>query len=246
MASSIILNLASTTSYSASFSIAKCSKPPTKFRTSTIRCIGWDPEGVLGPPQGGHIAKLEFKKLIEKDSSAKEAFERQVREEKQRRRSQRDSRVIPDTKEGLVEYFLDTEAQEIEVEIARLRPRINEEFFQHLKVELGKLRFAVSRTQDMEDRLIELEALEKALKEGTEAYDKLQAELVSAKTNLMTILTSKDIKTTVLEMVGKNELNRSLLTLLDENIASAHQSNQIEAANYMEKIRGVMVKYITK
>ncbi|KAG9149270.1 hypothetical protein Leryth_003264 [Lithospermum erythrorhizon] len=98
----------------------------------------------------------------------------------------------------------------------------------------------------MEDRLIELEALEKALKEGTEAYDKLQAELVSAKTNLMTILTSKDIKTTVLEMVGKNELNRSLLTLLDENIASAHQSNQIEAANYMEKIRGVMVKYITK
>lgn len=32
---------------------------------------------------------------------------------------------MPETIEGLVEYFLDTEAREIEVEIARLRPRSN-------------------------------------------------------------------------------------------------------------------------
>jgi hypothetical protein len=31
--------------------------------------------------------------------------------------------VVPETIEGLVEYFLDTEAREIEVEIARLRAR---------------------------------------------------------------------------------------------------------------------------
>ena len=33
------------------------------------------------------------------------------------------SRVVPDTPSELVEYLLDTEAQEIEFEIARLRPR---------------------------------------------------------------------------------------------------------------------------
>lgn len=33
------------------------------------------------------------------------------------------SRTLPDTPEELIEYFLDTEAQEIEFEIARMRPR---------------------------------------------------------------------------------------------------------------------------
>lgn len=34
------------------------------------------------------------------------------------------SRVAPDTPAELIEYFLDTEAQEIEFEIARLRPQL--------------------------------------------------------------------------------------------------------------------------
>ncbi|XP_022850126.1 uncharacterized protein LOC111372160 isoform X2 [Olea europaea var. sylvestris] len=72
--------------------------------------------------------------------------------------------------------------------------RLNEKFFSHLKGELGKLRFAMSKTQEMVDRLIELEALQKALQEGTEAYDKLQDELVNARKNLMKILTSDNVK----------------------------------------------------
>ncbi|KAG8374771.1 hypothetical protein BUALT_Bualt10G0030400 [Buddleja alternifolia] len=219
----------------------------TKLRnpTTKVRCIGWDPEGILGAPKSGHIARIEFKRRLEKDSEAREAFERQVRDEKERRRALRQSRVIPDTKEELVEYFLDTEAQDIEFEIARLRPRLNEDFFSHLKLELGKLRFAVSKTQDIEDRVIELETLEKALQEGIDAYDKMQSELITARKSLMKILTSDDIKATLLDMVEQNELNRSLLTLLDENIANAYQGNQTQAADYMEKIRGAMLKYIT-
>ncbi|XP_021901850.1 uncharacterized protein LOC110817561 [Carica papaya] len=88
-----------------------------------ISCIGWDPEGILGPPQTGHIARQEFKRRLERDAEAREAFERQLREEKERIQTLRQSRVIPDTEEELVEYFLDTEAQEIEFEIARLRQR---------------------------------------------------------------------------------------------------------------------------
>ncbi|XP_028127649.1 uncharacterized protein LOC114324116 [Camellia sinensis] len=97
----------------------------------------------------------------------------------------------------------------------------------------------------MEDRLIELEALQKALQEGTEAYDKMQAELIKAKESLTKILSSKDVTTTLLEMVERNELNRSLLALLDENIANAHKGDQKLAAAFMEKLRGAMLKYMT-
>ncbi|KAJ9173439.1 hypothetical protein P3X46_016574 [Hevea brasiliensis] len=214
-------------------------------RRPRISCVGWDPEGLFGPPQTGHIARREFQRRLERDAEVREAFEQHTREEKERRRALRRSRVIPDTPAELIEYFLETEAQEIEFEIARMRPRLNQEFFSHLQFELGQLRFAVSKTEDMEDRLIELEALQKALLEGTEAYDKMQGELVKARNSLTKILTSKDVKATLLEMVEKNELNRSLLTLLDENISNANQSNQKEAAAFMEKLRAAMLKYMT-
>ncbi|GAB2217176.1 hypothetical protein Drorol1_Dr00000344 [Drosera rotundifolia] len=211
-----------------------------------ISCVQWDPEGIFKrPPQTGHLAKLEFKRRLEKDAEAREAYERGLREEIERRKTIRDARVPPNTVGEMVEYFLDTEAQEFEIEVARMRPRLNEEFFSHLKFEIGQLRFAVTKTQDMEDRLIELEALQKALEEATEAYDKMQSELIKAKSSLTKIFTSKDIKATLLEMVEQNEINKSLLSLLDENIATAHQSNQKQVVDYMEKVRVAVLKYIT-
>nr|GEZ26294.1 21 kDa protein-like [Tanacetum cinerariifolium] len=79
-------------------------------------------------------------------------------------------------------------------------------------------------TWDMEERVIELEALQKALLEGIQAYDKLQANIVKARDNLNKIFTSKDVKATV---------------------SSARRSNQTEAADYMEKVRGAVRKYYT-
>lgn len=48
-----------------------------------------DPEGILGSAQTGHIARLEFKRRLEKDAEAREAFEQHVREEAERRRALR-------------------------------------------------------------------------------------------------------------------------------------------------------------
>ncbi|KAK1262133.1 hypothetical protein QJS04_geneDACA020466 [Acorus gramineus] len=154
--------------------------PPNMKGRLVNRLLG-DPEGILGPPLGGHIARLKFKKHLEKDTGAREAFERQLKEEQERRRAQREAsfpfqfggiavsnvqaRVVPETAKGLVEYFLYTEAHELEIEISRLRP-----------------------WWEVEDRLIELEALQKVLLEGTEAYDKMQADFLMAKQGLMKIL----------------------------------------------------------
>ncbi|KAL5728156.1 hypothetical protein ACHQM5_001271 [Ranunculus cassubicifolius] len=214
-------------------------------RRTRIYCVTYDPEGILGPAQTDHIARREFQQKLKTDVVAREAFQRQLVQEKEHRRKLRESRVVPDSVAGLIEYFLDTEAREIEYEIARLRPRLNAEFFAHLKSELGQIRFAVSRTQDMEDRLIELEAMQKVLIEGTEAYDKLQSNVVKAKESLAKILRSSDVKATILEMVGANELNMSLLTLLDENIANAIEGDQKQAALFMERVRAAVVKYMT-
>ncbi|KAG6519418.1 hypothetical protein ZIOFF_022911 [Zingiber officinale] len=211
------------------------------FLMAGLTAVELDPEGILGPPQRGHIARLEFRKQLEKDAVTREAFNRQLREEREQRRRRRESRVVPETIDGLIEYFLDTEAREIEVEIARL----NKEFFDHLQTELGQLRFAINRTKEIEDRTIELEAMQKVLLEGTEAYDKMQMDFVSARERLMKILQAKDRKSAILELVEKNELNRSVLALLDENIASAQASNQKEAADFMESVRATVVKYIT-
>lgn len=44
---------------------------------------------MLGPPQTGHIARREFQKRIESDAEARESYERQIRQEKERRHAVR-------------------------------------------------------------------------------------------------------------------------------------------------------------
>ncbi|KAK8940190.1 hypothetical protein KSP40_PGU007601 [Platanthera guangdongensis] len=141
-------------------------KPPPR---TGISCIGWDPEGILGPPR-----------------------------------------------------------------------RLTKDFFECIQIELAKLRFSVSRTKEMEDRLIEFEALEKVLLEGIEAYDKMEGDLVLAKERLLKILQSKERNSTLLDMVERNKLTRSVLALLDENIADALKSDQVSIIFY----RGLMCSKI--
>ncbi|MFS8012830.1 hypothetical protein Hanom_Chr14g01325581 [Helianthus anomalus] len=43
-------------------------------------------------------------------------------------------------------------------------------FFSHLKFELGELRFVVQKTEDMEERVIDFEALQKVLLGGIGYY----------------------------------------------------------------------------
>lgn len=62
-----------------------------------------DPEGILGPPQGGHIGRLEFKRRLERDADAREAFNRQIHEQKERRRA---LRQVGNRKEYRILWFL--------------------------------------------------------------------------------------------------------------------------------------------
>jgi hypothetical protein len=44
---------------------------------------------------------------------------------------------VPEATEALVEFFLDTEAPEMDYEIARCRPRLTPEFFSYLDKQIG-------------------------------------------------------------------------------------------------------------
>lgn len=62
----------------------------SRWLTAETTCAQ-DPEGILGPPRGGHIARLDFQKRLMKDADAREEFNRQLRQENERRRALREA-----------------------------------------------------------------------------------------------------------------------------------------------------------
>ncbi|KAI5017715.1 hypothetical protein ZWY2020_042603 [Hordeum vulgare] len=108
--------------------------------------VNYRPEGILASPQLGHIARFEFRRRLDSAADARATFDLQVKEEQERCRKEREARVIPEPDIGLVEFFLDTDAREIEIEIGRLRPRLNKAFFEHIQREVAQIKFVVTRT----------------------------------------------------------------------------------------------------
>lgn len=58
------------------------------------------------------------------------------------------------------------------------------------------------------------------------------------------MLSSKDLKATILEMAGAGEIDVALLQLLQQNIAGAEASGQTDAAAFMGKVRDFAARYV--
>lgn len=81
----------------------------------------WDPENLLGAPREGLIQRRMMAKQMEKDrefAAAVTATKDDIRKQVLLRRSQR---APPDDPSELVEYFLNTDAEDMEFEVARCR-----------------------------------------------------------------------------------------------------------------------------
>lgn len=72
---------------------------------------------------------------------------------------------------------MDTEAGDIEYEIARYRNRLDRDFFASLNTEIGTIRIKTVRTAKEDERLAELEILRDALEEGADAFDKMKEDV---------------------------------------------------------------------
>lgn len=208
-----------------------------------VRAAEWDPEGLFGKkaPQEGIIERRMMQKRIETDKEFKKQMEEFAAKKREELIAKREARALPTRMEDLVEYFLDTEAPEMEFEVARCRPMLEKPFFAHLDKVIGIERFA---TVPNEDRLAELETLRDYIKEAVEAIDKAAASVSAPADRLKKLLVSKDKKQTILDMAGNNEIDIGLIELLEQNIGGAQASGQKEAAEFMTKILQACKRYV--
>ena len=200
-----------------------------------------DPEGILAAPVGGHIQRRTFQKQVAESEEMQERVEAERAKAREELMAKRAARVPPADARGLVEYFLVTETEELEYEVARTRPALTEDFFKELDAEVGTARFA---TVPNEDRVAELEMLRDFLKGAVEAFDAQAAALAAPAARMRKLLTAKDKRATLLEMAGANEVDKELIALLDQNAKAAKDAGQEEAAEFLGKVRDAARKFL--
>lgn len=142
---------------------------------------------------------------------------------------------------ALVDYFLNTDADEMEFEIARCRPLVDAAFLQFLDSEIGALRFAATPN---EDALAELEVLRDVLKEGVAAVDANAAALKAPAERLRKLLTAPDKKAALLAMAEANEIDAPLISLLQQNVDAAKAAGNADAVAFLEKVRDAARKFV--
>lgn len=212
-------------------------------RAAAQKELAWDPDNVLGASQTGHIARREMQKRMQTDQKFAAAIATAFDEDRKKVIARRESRNIPTTDAELVEFYLNTIAEDMEFEVARTRPRLTPEFFKYLDNIVGQERFSMKPDQE---RLAELETLRDYLKQGSEAVDTAVKQTLSATEKLKMLLTSKDKKATILEMVENNQIDQGLIDLLQQNIIAAREAGQEEPAKFMEKVMVACSKYVVK
>lgn len=210
-----------------------------------MRATSWDPEGIFksAPQQGLIDRKLMGQRMQQDDEARKqvEAYEAKAREELQQKR---EARVAPQHDDQLVDYLLDTEAPEMEYEVARLRPRLGVDFFATLDRMIGTERLCVVPGQAPdEERLAELEGLRAYLNAAAAAVDSATALVAAPADRLKALLAAPDKKAALLELAGNNEIDEGLLTLLQQNIEGAREAGQPEAADFMQRILTAALRY---
>ncbi|CAL5222746.1 g5153 [Coccomyxa viridis] len=206
-----------------------------------ISAVGWDPEGILAAPKGGHISRRTFQKQLAEDQTLAEQVEREREIARQELEARRDARVQPSSHGELIEYLLSTEQPEMEYETARCRPLITQDFLAFLQQEIGAERFKPSVN---EGRVSELEFLQQYLKDALAKLDSQIEGKVAPLERMKRLLTAPDKKATLLEMAGNNEIDNGLLDLLQENIDAAKAAGQPEPAQFMEKVRDAAKKFV--
>ncbi|KAL4441533.1 hypothetical protein ABPG77_002037 [Micractinium sp. CCAP 211/92] len=209
-----------------------------------VQATSWDPEGLFkAAPQQGLIERKMFQKQVQGDKEFARKMEEFAAQQALELQKKREARQPPEKIEDLVEFFLDTEAPEMEFEVARCRPQLTPEFFAYLDRRIGLERF--SNMPD-EERLAELETLRDYLKEAVEAVEKAAQTLAGPQERLKKLLEAKDKKAMLLEMAAANEIDRPLIDLLDQNIEGATAAKQEQAAEFMRKVKQAALRYLVK
>mmetsp|Transcript_1432 Transcript_1432/g.2866 ORF Transcript_1432/g.2866 Transcript_1432/m.2866 type:complete len:357 (-) Transcript_1432:768-1838(-) len=200
--------------------------------------LAWDPEKLIPDvvPEEGIIER----RMAERELEQKKAKEEEERAERERLRAEleefRNSRTIPSEPRLLLQYLLDTEINELEFEMTRVRPSLTPEFFAHVKEQV------VDSTPESERRE-QLEGMLQATQDFVTFMDANVKALAAPADRLKKMLTSKNPRETIAEMAGNGEIDQQLMALLFANIDMAAKSGNDRAAMFMEKIHAYAMKF---
>lgn len=211
--------------------------------------VGWDPEGILGPPKAGHIERRLFEKQLQKDKALKKKLEEEtqkMREELLAKRAEREEKGLPKPGEhaAIVEYLMETETEEMRFEVARIKNCLDDAWFAYVEDEARAAKFDATATARA-DTAPELEALMLVVRAELEALEAAAARLSSPVDKLRALFQSKDKKQHILDMAGRNEIDAAFIDLMLENISAAEHAGNEQAADFMRKLADLCKRYET-
>lgn len=125
---------------------------------------------------------------------------------------------------------------------SRCRGKLDEAFFKEMSSQISMEKF---KPQADEDRLAELEMLKTFLEDAVKKTDEQVTKMAAPADRLKKLLAAQDKKAMLLEMAGKNEIDRDLIKLLDVNIESAKQAQQPQQViDFLTKVKVAASKYV--
>ncbi|WIA44033.1 hypothetical protein OEZ86_010404 [Tetradesmus obliquus] len=208
-----------------------------------VYATSYDPDNLFAgsAPRQGLIERRLMAKQMETDKEFAKAVTMARDDDQKKIMLRRQSRQPPADHVELVEFFLNTQADDMEFEVARCRPQLTPEFFKQLDTLVGQERFS---PKPDEERLAELDLLRKYLEEAVEAVDKAVAANISAVERMKKLLSSPDKKQAISDMAAANEIDVALIDLLQQNIEAAKGAGQDDAAAFMEKVKNAAAKFL--
>lgn len=120
--------------------------------------------------------------------------------------------------DGMIQYLLETEENEMEFELTRVKPDLAEPFFEALKARI--------EAADGEEKE-KLQGLDNVTREFAEYIDKVSKALASPADRLRDLLKSPNKKQHIREMAINKEIDTNLLALLQANIDGAQKAGQV-------------------
>ncbi|PNH11257.1 hypothetical protein TSOC_001880 [Tetrabaena socialis] len=189
---------------SCSYSSARASGGPCKSRRPVgsrrtvmrVVAVNYDPENLFpATPDTGIIERRMRQKMMEKDKDFAKSMARANDDIRRQVLVRRELRTPPAEHVELIEFMLNTEAEDMEFEVARCRPKFTPAFFKALDSIIGSERFNAKPDQ---------------------------------------------------EMAAANEIDIALVQLLQQNIEAAKAAEQTAAADFMEKVKVAVSKYLVK
>lgn len=205
--------------------------------------LDWDPEKFFPDAVDDdkfNSGSIIERRLKEREIAAKKAKEEEEAEERAKLRAEleefRASRTIPSEPPLLLQYLLDSEINELEFEMTRVRPSLTPQFFDFVRAELENSFPDSSRREQVEGML-------QATQDFVNFMDANVKALAAPADRLKKLLTSKNPRNTIAEMAGEGEIDQQLMALLFTNIDMAQKAGDDRAAMFMEKVHAHCMKF---